>query len=297
MEVTGNRVSWTYDNTYQLTNEQRSGSNSYNITYTYDSVGNRFGLNNGGVRTTSSYDAANELTKTQVVAGATTDHVRREWELTLTRDPSNNRTSYTWDFENRPTQVALPAGVVDTFTYNADGQRVQKLDSTGTTRHVWDGQNIVLETDGSNITQVVYTLEPTIYGNLISQRRSGVTSFYVFDGLGSTTQLTDALGMVTHSYLYDSSGNILFANVTTTNWFRFVGRLGYYYDSDTQQIFVRSRYYLRPSDGLSLTDPLVSSAQGRNLELPPIIRIRTEQPSNSRGSVRFNSASPRSEPK
>ena len=50
MESTGNRVTWSYDKTYQLTNEQRSGSNSYNITYTYDPVGNRLVLINGGVR-------------------------------------------------------------------------------------------------------------------------------------------------------------------------------------------------------------------------------------------------------
>ena len=42
-------MTWTYDNTYQLKNEQRSGSNSYNITYTYDPVGNRLVLINGGV--------------------------------------------------------------------------------------------------------------------------------------------------------------------------------------------------------------------------------------------------------
>ena len=58
------------------------------------------------------------------------------------------------------TQVVLPSGVPNTFVYNGDGQRVQKQDSTGTTRHVWDGQNILLETDGSNIIQVVYTLQP-----------------------------------------------------------------------------------------------------------------------------------------
>ena len=69
--------------------------------------------------------------------------------------------------------MALPSGIVNTFTYNGDGQRVQKIDSTGTTKHVWDGQNILLETDGSNIIQVVYTLQPMLYGNLISQRRSG----------------------------------------------------------------------------------------------------------------------------
>ena len=83
---------------------------------------------------------------------------------------------------------------------------MQKQDSTGTTKHVWDGQKILLETDGSNIIQVVYTLEPEHYGNLISQRRSGTTSFYLFDGLGSTRQLVGSTGSVTDSYLYDSFG-------------------------------------------------------------------------------------------
>ena len=119
--------------------------------------------------------------------------------------------------------MALPSAIVDTFTYNGDGQRVQKIDSTGTTKHVWDGQNILLETDASNIIQVVYTLQPMLYGNLISQRRSGTTSFYLFDGLGSTTQLANSTGSVTDSYLYDSFGNILLTSGSTTNPLRYIG--------------------------------------------------------------------------
>ena len=34
VEADGDVVTWSYDPTYQLTNEQRSGTNSYNITYT-----------------------------------------------------------------------------------------------------------------------------------------------------------------------------------------------------------------------------------------------------------------------
>ena len=87
VESTGNRVTWTYDNTYQLKNEQRSGSNSYNITYTYDPVGNRLTEINGGARTTSTYNAANELTKTQVVAGVTTMTFDANGNLLLSRNP------------------------------------------------------------------------------------------------------------------------------------------------------------------------------------------------------------------
>ena len=60
-----------------------------------------------------------------------------------------------------------------THIYNGDGLRVEVQQNTGTSlvRYVWDGQNVLAETDGSNATLAVYTLEPKPYGNLISQRR------------------------------------------------------------------------------------------------------------------------------
>jgi hypothetical protein len=89
------------------------------------------------------------------------------------------------------------------------GNRSGKQDAIGCfpqlegTRSV-SGQNIWVESDGSNIIQVVYTLQPMLYGNLISQVRSGTMSFYLFDGLGSTAQLANSIGSVTDSYLHDS---------------------------------------------------------------------------------------------
>jgi RHS repeat-associated protein len=139
--------------------------------------------------------------------------------------------------------VVLPAGTTDAFTYNGDGQRVQKVDSGGTTNFVWDGQNVLLEASAGNVIQAVYTLEPQTYGNLVSQRRGGATSFYHFDGLGSTIQLTGAAGSVTDSYLYDSWGNFLATTGSTSNPFRFVGRSGYYQDPDLPAYYVRARYY------------------------------------------------------
>ena len=213
-------------------------------------------LINGGVRTTSTYDAANELTRSQATAGTTTYTFDATGNLLSSRNPSNQRTTNTWDFENRLTQVALPSGSPNTFTYNGDGQRVQKQDSTGTTKHVWDGQNILLETDGSNIIQVVYTLQPEVYGNLISQRRSGTTSFYLFDGLGSTRQLVGSTGSVTDSYLYDSFGNALLTSGTTVNPFQYVGQVGYYRGPDLVQCYLRARYYDPTSGRFISQDPL-----------------------------------------
>ena len=93
---------------------------------------------------------------------------------------------------------------------------------------------------------MVYTLQPELYGNVLSQRRSGTTSFYLFDGLGSTTQLANSTGSVTDN-LYDSFGNILLTG-STTNWFRYVGQLGYYADIDLASYYVRAREY-NPATG------------------------------------------------
>jgi RHS repeat-associated protein len=231
-------------------------------------VGNRLTETNGGARTTSTYDAANELTRSQVVAGITTYTFDAAGNSLTSRNPSNQRTTNTWDFENRLIQVALPSAIVDTFTYNADGQRVQKVDSNGTTRHVWDGENILLETDGSNIIQVVYTVQPRLYGSLISQSRGGTVAYYLYDGLGSTTQLANSTGSITDSYLYDSWGNILVANVTTTNWFRYIGQFGYYFDLDTANYYLRARSYAPGWGRFQSRDPVYNNVYAYSLNNP-----------------------------
>jgi RHS repeat-associated protein len=206
--------------------------------------------------TTYLYDAANQLNRYQDSTGYTTNTFDGSGNLARTLNPSNQRTTNTWDGENRLTRVALPTGVPNTFAYNGDGLRVQKQDSTGTAKHVWDEQNIVLETDGSNIIQSVYSLEPVLFGNLVSQRRSGATSYYLFDALGSTRQLAGSAGSVTDTYLYDSWGNVLAAAGPTVNWMRYVGRLGYYLDTDLAAYYLRARFYDPVSGRFLSQDPL-----------------------------------------
>ena len=72
LEVDGSLVTWTYDPTYQLTNESRSGANSYNITYSYDPVGNQTLMSSSGTPTTYTYNAASQMATSQTSAGLTT---------------------------------------------------------------------------------------------------------------------------------------------------------------------------------------------------------------------------------
>jgi RHS repeat-associated protein len=154
------------------------------------------------------------------------------------------------------TKVALPSGILNTFTYNGDGQRVKRQDSAGTLIEIWDGQTILEETDQNNVTQVIYTLSPDVYGDLVSQRRSGASRYFVFDPLGSTSRLTDGSQNVTDSYLFNAFGESLLAAGPTTNPFQFVGEQGYYLDPDLLLHSLRAREYGPTLGRLLSVDPL-----------------------------------------
>jgi hypothetical protein len=78
------------------------------------------------------------------------------------------------------------------------------------THYVWDPfeDNVIEECDGNGDTLVRYTTEPDLYGNLISQERDGATSYYHFDGQGSTLALTNADAVITNEYGYSAFGDV-----------------------------------------------------------------------------------------
>jgi RHS repeat-associated protein len=235
-------TSWTYDNTYQLTAEIRSVNNLYAVTYTYDPRGNRATRWDGSTLETLTYDAANQLTAILTTGGSSTYAYDGCGNLVQGFEPGQLN-AYTWDGENRMVEAMLSTGVVDTFTYNGDGQRVGKTDQGGPVNYVWDGQNVLIEANASNVIEAVHTLEPAFYGNQLSQRRSGTTSYYHFDALGSTLQLTGSTGTVTDSYLYRAFGDLVASSGATVNPYQYVGRKGYIYDGDLDNFQVRARRY------------------------------------------------------
>jgi YD repeat-containing protein len=118
------------------------------------------------------YDSANQLQTSQDATGTTTYHFDSARNLQVTLTPANRRTTNVSEGENRRLAVQLPSGVVDTSVYNEGGLRGQVLDSNCTRNIVWDGQAYLLETGATGVTSVVYTQEPTQFGNLISQCRN-----------------------------------------------------------------------------------------------------------------------------
>ena len=78
------------------------------------------------VRTTSTYDVANQLNTSVAAAGTTTYTFDADGNQQLVLAPNGDLTTTTWNYENQPTKIAFPAGTRATYTYNADNRRVRK---------------------------------------------------------------------------------------------------------------------------------------------------------------------------
>jgi RHS repeat-associated protein len=255
LEANGDRVTWLYDKTNQLLREIRSGANSYAITHVFDIVGNQTLKIDSGARTTSTFDAANQIINQIDNTGRTTFTFDANGNQSVTLTPIATRTTTTWDIDNRQTKAFLPSGVRNTSLYNGDGQRVQREDSSGMAKLIWDQQYILQETNlgGGTIAQVI--VESPSYGNLISQRQGNNSLFHHFDGLGSTDRLTNSSAVVTVIYGYQAFGYLYFVNGAATNPYCFVGQLLYYREIDTGLLLLGARYYVPLLQVFSSADP------------------------------------------
>ena len=151
IETNGDRVSWSYDATHQLTAEHRSGIHAYGQTFTYDALGNRLTKEAEGARTTSTYDAASQLVTSCGVSGITT-YTFANGNQCIVEEPSGDRTTSVWNYDNRQTLVCYANSHRVTMAYNAAARRIEKTTPTGTTRFIWDASHLLQETDAIGAT-------------------------------------------------------------------------------------------------------------------------------------------------
>ena len=135
-------------------------------------------------------------------------------------------TTYAYDSENRLTKITYPDLTTSTFTYDGDGRRIKSAEGAAVTNYLYDGSLPIIERNTSNLTQVTYTHSlgyPGGIGGLISQTRSGVTSWYhyVHNGAANVSHLSDAAGTITQRYQFDAFGSITYQSGVTTNNYRF----------------------------------------------------------------------------
>ena len=134
------------------------------------------------------------------------------------------------------------------------------------TNFFWDelSDNVLLETDENDVVTASYTNRPERFGELLSQKRSGVTSYFHYDGQYSTRNLTDSAEDVTDTFIYTAYGEEVARTGTTTNPFGYKGAVGYYSNSATDDLYVRARTY-EPAMGCWLSKDPAGFLDGPNL--------------------------------
>lgn len=249
-QPSGTASNFTYDSIYELT--QVTQGSSTTESYSFDPVGNR--LSSLGV---SSYtnNSSNELTST-----STATYTYDNNGNTLTKVDSTGTTSYAWDYENRMTSVTLPgSGGTVSFKYDPFGRRIYKSSSSGTSIYAYDLQNLIEETNSSGAVVSRYTQGVKI-DEPLAMLRSGTTSYYEADGLGSITSLTNTAGALAQTYTFDSFGKQTASSGSLTNPFQYTARE---FDAETSLQFSRARYY-DPNAGRFISEDPIGFRAGNN---------------------------------
>ncbi len=243
VENTGRTVEYQYDDTYKLVKEKITFNGSVSeISYTYDAVGNRLEKNDNGAVTTYTYDANDRLL---TEGGKNYTYDKNGNTLSVVGEGQN--ITYKYDYNNR--MISLNDGTnITLYEYDADGNRVSKSVNGNKTYYVVDrNRDYTQVLEERNSTGLVVSF---IYGDdLISQQRSGVESYYIYDGHGSTSLLTNAQGNVTDTYTYDAFGILLDKTGNTINDYLYTGEQ---YDANAGFYYLRARY-MNPATGRFFT--------------------------------------------
>ena len=229
--------SYTYDSLSQLTQVDYPGSFAFaDTSFSLDPVGNRTQVTAGG---TTSYTPNRLNQYTQVGSTAFTYDANGN----LTSDGSR---TYTYDSENRLVSTVYGLRTMD-CTYDPFGRRLSKTVDGVATYFLYDGEQVIAETDGNGALTASYVFGPGI-DEPLTMTRGGTTHSYHTDGLGSIVALTNASGAVVERYSYDvygapsitdGAGSSLSASALG-NRFMFTGRE---YDQETGLYYYRHRYY------------------------------------------------------
>ena len=216
--------------------------------FAYDAVGNR---TTGG----SVVNVGNQLTADANYGYQYDDNGNLTRKTFLA---TGNYSQYTYDAENRLTKVEdFVAGnptafATSTYRYDGLGRRIEKVANGQTKRYIYDGEDILLEYDGTNTLVARYTHGPGI-DEPIAVTKGGSTFFYHQDGLGTVTDLTDSAGAIAKSYAYDTYGTIVDQTGIVEQPYTYTGRE---FDSENGLYYYRARSY--------------DSAIGRFIEKDPI---------------------------
>ena len=273
--------STTKTRTYQYDLGNRLISAAYDgttTTYTYDAVGNRLTRQEGTeTAETYTYNYLNQLTRVQQGTAVTTytyDARGNQMQQVQTGTGVTTTTNYGYDLANRLTSTSIsnnaviPLSTSATYAYNAQGQRVTRVEDEVITHFYYTGSALLFTTVNEYVLQTQNILDPS--GTIVASKRfEGQAEteqdpyaddyfFYRYDIRGSVTNIVDGEGAVVKSYDYDefgvttSTGDSFFNEVTFTGSVADASGLLYmnarYYNPATARFLSQDSYTGSASD-------------------------------------------------
>ncbi len=168
-------------------------------------------------------------------------------DTTTTFSSRIDRTENTYDGFNRLVKTdSIKDGnrIISEYGYDGDDQRVSKVTKRSQdsyvpveTNYLYDGQNVILETNEAGAMKARY-----IRGvNYIARVDAAASlSYFLFNGHGDVVQTATAAGVVQNQYDYDIFGS---PALTVESYECSIRYSGYFYDAETGLYYLNARYY------------------------------------------------------
>ena len=183
----GVNTAYTYDSLSRLLSvlHQAGTVTLDGDSYSYDNAGNRVSKTNSFNNTTENYSYDPLYQLTQVTQGLTTTE-SYTYDAVGNRLSSLGMTQYAYNSSNELTSTAE-----GTFTYDANGNTLTKVDSNGTTTYGWNFENqltsVALPGTGGTVT---FKYDP--FGRRIQKSSAGGTTSYLYDGSNLLAEIDNA---------------------------------------------------------------------------------------------------------
>jgi RHS repeat-associated protein len=234
----GYAIGWAYNPSGEL-KEEDFGANQTSETrdraFQYDAIGNREKTANGlladlpvnpnyTANSLNQYTVANGITLPTTPAPHDADGNAKAWNIRnplATGSSSLTACTFTWDAENRLTEVRNSGGtVIATYAYDFQSRRIRKTVAGGEdVAFFYDGWNCIAEYQiGTSVPLARYTWGQDLSGSM--QGAGGVggllivtkssTSYYpTFDGNGNVSEYLNSSGAGVVHFEYDAFGNVV----------------------------------------------------------------------------------------
>ena len=252
--------SYLYDQAGRLIQEQIGGLQQ---AYQYDAYGNRAQMTVNGEQSyvnDYSYDQNNRLLQITKTAGTEVEQTTYTYDnngnqLSWVKGslseraaaPADSTATYTYDSYNRLLTYWNGASN-GSYTYNGDNLRISKTSDHVEHKMYWDGNKLAAEQKGTTFYKYYHGLT----GIMFMKTTKIITHYHHKDAHGDVALTTNYAGTLKYAYTYDAFGNQLSPSITDINPYRYCGE---YFDTESNQICLRNRYYDTITSRMLSEDP------------------------------------------